>query len=140
ARRLLVAGLARGRFLAIREEHVREELDRLRREERADADPPRSQGASLVHELPTIARCEDHIREAHDAGTTGGGPPLVEEGERRLLGVAHAVAGGGTQGAALLGMNPRTFNAKMEQWGAASDGRRDRPHRRQRRSPGTDGE
>jgi transcriptional regulator with AAA-type ATPase domain len=132
ARRLLVAGLARGRFLAIREEHVREELDRLRKEERADAELPASRGASLADELPTLARCEDHLRDVRDAGAAVGGPALVDEWERRLLVAAHAVAGSGAQAAALLGMNARTFNAKMEKWSSTSPGGQDGQRRRSR--------
>ncbi len=54
----------------------------------------------------------------------------MDEWERRLLVAAHAIGGSGAKAAALLGMNPRTFNAKMEKWDVASihadDGKRRR--------------
>jgi transcriptional regulator with AAA-type ATPase domain len=131
ARRLLVGGLAKGRFLSLKEELVRSELDRLRKEERADAEQGTGQAASLLGELPTVARCEEYLREVRDAGTTLPGPAAVEEWERRLLVAAHAVGGSGAKAAGLLGMNPRTFNAKMEKWAPAADAA---PGRRRTRS------
>jgi DNA-binding NtrC family response regulator len=127
ARRLLVAGLARGRFLSLKEELVRQEVDRLRKEERADAERGSGDGASLVDELPTLGRCEDFLREARDAGTALAGSSTVDEWERRLLVAAHAVAGSGAKAAGLLSMNPRTFNAKMEKWGGGGNGAEESP-------------
>jgi transcriptional regulator with GAF, ATPase, and Fis domain len=121
ARRLLVGGLARGRFLSVREELVREELDRLRKEERADAERGVGPATTLVDELPTIARCEDYLREIRDAGAVLSAPTAVDEWEHRLLVAAHAVGGSGAKAAALLGMNARTFNAKMEKWDRVSN-------------------
>mgnify|MGYP000912521200 FL=1 len=120
ARRLLVGGLARGRFLSLKEELVRTELERLRKDERADAEQGAGPATTLVDELPTIARCEDYLREVRDGGTVLPGPAAVEEWERRLLVAAHAIGGNGAKAAALLGMNPRTFNAKMEKWDVGS--------------------
>lgn len=74
ARRLLVGGLAKGRFLSLKEELVRVELDRLRKVERADAEQGAGPATSLVDELPTVARCEDYLREVRDAGTILQGP------------------------------------------------------------------
>ncbi|NPC68952.1 sigma 54-interacting transcriptional regulator [Corallococcus exiguus] len=116
ARRLLVGGLAKGRFLSLKDEFVRSEIDRLRKEERIDAEQGSGPATSLVDELPTVARCEDYLREVRDAGTVLPGPATVDEWERRLLLAAHAVGGSGAKAAALLGMNARTFNAKMEKW------------------------
>lgn len=110
ARRLLVGGLAKGRFLSLKDELVRTELDRLRKEERIDAEQGAGPATSLVDELPTVARCEDYLREVRDAGTTLPGPAAVDEWERRLLVAAHAVGGSGAKAAALLGMSSRTFN------------------------------
>lgn len=121
ARRLLVAGLARGRFLSLKEEAVRSELDQIRKQERVDAEHGTGHGASLLDELPTIARCEDYLREVRDAGTTLLGPAAVDEWERRLLMAAHAVGGSGAKAAGLLGMNPRTFNAKLEKWAGSNE-------------------
>ncbi|EAU61795.1 sigma 54-interacting transcriptional regulator [Stigmatella aurantiaca] len=120
ARRLLVGGLAKGRFLSLKDDLVRSELDRLRKEERIDAEQGAGPATSLVDELPTVARCEDYLREVRDAGTVLPGPAAVDEWERRLLIAAHAVGGSGAKAAALLGMNARTFNAKMEKWDAAT--------------------
>lgn len=120
ARRLLVGGLARGRFLSLKEELVRSELDRLRKDERADAEQGAGPATTLVDELPTVARCEDYLREAREAGAVVHGPAAVDEWERRLLAAAHAIGGSGAKAAALLGMNPRTFNAKMEKWDVGS--------------------
>jgi transcriptional regulator with AAA-type ATPase domain len=120
ARRLLVGGLAKGRFLSLKDELVRSELDRLRKEERIDAEQGAGPATSLVDELPTVARCEDYLREVRDAGTVLPGPAAVDEWERRLLIAAHAVGGSGAKAAALLGMNARTFNAKMEKWDTAT--------------------
>lgn len=130
ARRLLVAGLARGRFLSVKDDIVRIEVERLRKDERVDAERGSSDGASLVDELPTVARCEDFLRDVRDAGTALSGPAAVDEWERRLLVAAHAIAGSGSKAAALLGMNPRTFNAKMEKWGGTpANGAPKRRHR-----------
>jgi len=135
ARRLLVAGLARGRFLSLKEDLVRSEVERLRKEERLDAERGSGDGAALVDELPTVARCEDFLRDVRDAGTALSGPAAVDEWERRLLVAAHAVAGSGSKAAGLLGMNPRTFNAKMEKWGGIAGAGTDAvPARRRRRS------
>lgn len=120
ARRLLVGGLARGRFLSLKEELVRTELDRLRKDERADAEQGAGPATSLVDELPTVSRCEDYLREVRDAGTILQGAVAVNEWERRLLVAAHAVGGSGAKAAELLGMPARTFNAKMEKWDAAT--------------------
>jgi transcriptional regulator with AAA-type ATPase domain len=120
ARRLLVGGLARGRFLSLKDELVRVELDRLRKDERSDAEQGAGPATTLMDELPTVARCEDYLREVRDAGTVLPGPATVDEWERRLLVAAHAVGGSGAKAAALLGMNARTFNAKMEKWEMAS--------------------
>lgn len=128
ARRLLVAGLARGRFFSLKEDVVREELDRLRKEERVEADQDAGD-ATLLAELPTQARCEDFLREVRDAGAMFSAPGAVGEWERRLLIAAHAVAGSGAQAAGLVGMNPRTFNAKMEKWDGGGD---QRPTQRRR--------
>jgi transcriptional regulator with AAA-type ATPase domain len=133
ARRLIVGGLAKGRFLSLKGELVRSELDRLRKEERADVEQEAGPATSLIDELPTLARCEDYLREMRSAGTVLSGPAAVDEWERRLLVAAHAVGGNGAKGAELLGMNPRTFNSKMEKWdaGTASNGtsrRRTRPN------------
>ncbi|APR75122.1 Psp operon transcriptional activator [Minicystis rosea] len=114
ARRILVGGLAKGRFLSLKDELVRSELDRFRKEERVDAEQGAGPATSLVDELPTVARCEDYLRDVRDAGTVLPGPAAVDEWERRLLLAAHAVGGSGAKAAALLGLNPRTFNAKME--------------------------
>lgn len=121
ARRLLVGGLAKGRFLSLKDDLVRSELDRLRNEERIEAEQGVGPAASLVDELPTLARCEDYLRDVRDGGTVLPGPAAVDEWERRLLVAAHAVGGSGARAAALLGMNPRTFNAKMEKWDAATN-------------------
>jgi transcriptional regulator with AAA-type ATPase domain len=120
ARRLLVGGLAQGRYLSLKEELVREELDRLRRDERFDAEQGTGPATTLVDELPTIARCEDYLREMRDTGRVLPGPAAVDEWERRLLSAASAVGGSGAKGADLLGMNDRTFNAKMQKLNAAS--------------------
>lgn len=130
ARRLLVGGLARGRFLSLKEELVRNELERLSKDERADAEQAAGPATTLLDELPTLARCEDYLRDMHEAGTVLQGPAAVEEWERRLLVAAHSIGGSGAKAAALLGMNARTFNAKMEKWdvGSANVGRR-RPSR-----------
>lgn len=120
ARRLLVGGLARGRFLSLKEELVRTELDRFRKDERADAEQGSGPATTLIDELPTIARCEDYLREVRDRGTVLPGPAAVDEWERRLLVAAHAIGGSGAKAAALLGMNARTFNAKMEKRDIAS--------------------
>lgn len=120
ARRLLVGGLAKGRFLSLKEELVRSELDRLRSQDGIDAEQAAGPATSLVDELPTLARCEDYLRDVRDAGTVLPGPAAVDEWERRLLVAAHAVGGSGAKAAALLGMNPRTFNAKMEKWDAST--------------------
>jgi transcriptional regulator with AAA-type ATPase domain len=120
ARRILVGGLAKGRFLSLKNELVRSELDRLRKEERVDAEQGAGPAMSLVDELPTVARCEDYLRDVRDAGTVLPGPAAVDEWERRLLIAAHAVGGSGAKAAALLGMNARTFNAKMEKWGSGT--------------------
>ena len=119
ARRLLVGGLAKGRFLSLKEELVRVELDRLRKDERADAELGAGPATSLVDELPTVARCEDYMREVRDAGTILQAAVAVNEWERRLLVAAHAVGGSGAKAAELLGMPARTFNAKMEKWDVA---------------------
>lgn len=116
ARRLLVSGLAQGRFFSLKEDMVRNELERLRKDERADSESGTSSATKLVDELPTVARCEDYLREVRDAGIVLPGPAAVDEWERRLLTAAHAVGGSGAKAAALLGMNARTFNAKMEKW------------------------
>ena len=129
ARRLLVGGLARGRFLSLKEELVRTELERLRKDERADADQGAGPATTLVDELPTIARCEDYLREVRDTGTVLPGPDAVDEWERRLLVAAHAIGGSGAKAAALLGMNSRTFNAKMEKWDTSTRTSRGRRRR-----------
>jgi len=120
ARRLLVGGLARGRFLSLKEELVRNEVEHLHKEERADVEQGAGPATTLVDELPTVARCEDYLREVRDGGTVLPGPAAVDEWERRLLVAAHAVGGSGARAAALLGMNARTFNAKMEKWDVVS--------------------
>lgn len=121
ARRLLVGGLERGRALSLKEELVRSELNRLRQEERTDAEQGAGPVTSLVDELPTVARCEDYLRGIRDTGTVLPGPAAVDEWERRLLMAAHAVGGSGARAAALLGMNQRTFNAKMMRWAPTTD-------------------
>lgn len=119
ARRLLVGGLAKGRFLSLKEELVRSELDRLRKEERADSAQNDGPAITLTDELPTMARCEDYLRAIKDAGGVLAGPRMVDVWERRLLTAAQAVAGSGTRAAELLGMNSRTFNAKMKRYDIA---------------------
>jgi DNA-binding NtrC family response regulator len=122
ARRLIVAGLARGRFFSLKEDQVRQELDHLRRDERTEAERGSGNGSSLLDELPTVARCEDFLREVRDTGGALSAPAAVEEWERRLLVAAHTVAGSGAKAAALVGMIPRTLNAKIEKWNGASNG------------------
>lgn len=120
ARRLLVKGLAKGRFFSLKGEVVSAELEHLRVEEGADAERGSGPATSLVDELPTVARCEEYLRDVRDAGTVLPGPAAVDEWERRLLVASHAVGGSGAKAAALLGMNARTFNAKMEKWGTGT--------------------
>lgn len=109
---------------------MRAELDRLRKDERADAEQGAGPATSLVDELPTVSRCEDYLREVRDAGTVLQGATAVSEWERCLLVAAHAVGGSGAKAAELLGMPARTFNAKMEKWDtgttAANGGKRRR--------------
>lgn len=109
ARRLLVGGLAKGRFLSLKDDLVRSELERLRKEERLDGDQHGGPATSLVDELPTVTRCQEYLREVRDAGTVLPGPATVEEWERRLLVAALEVGGSGAKAAELLGMRPRTF-------------------------------
>ncbi len=133
ARRLLVAGLAHGRHLSLKDDLVRLELDLLRREEQVEAERGSGGGASVTDELPTVARCEDFMREARDAGTAISVVAAVNEWERRLLIAAHAIAGSGTKAAGLVGLSPRTFNAKMETW-TRSGGRADEVPRRHKKA------
>jgi len=98
---------------------VRSELERLRNEERADSAPDDGPAITLTDELPTMARCEDYLRSIRDAGGVLAGPRMVDVWERRLLTAAQAVAGSGTRAAELLGMNSRTFNAKMKRYDIA---------------------
>lgn len=113
ARRLLVGGLAMGRFLSLKDDLVRTELERLRKEERVDAEHEAGPATSLVDELPTVVRCEEYLREIRDTGAMLQGPAAVEEWERRLLVAALAVAGSGAKAAELLGMRPRTFTDQL---------------------------
>ncbi len=121
ARRLIVAGLARGRFFSLKDDLVKQEIEQLRKDERTEAERGTGDGSSLLDELPTVARCEDFLRDVRDTGAALSAPAAVDEWERRLLVAAHAVAGNGTKAAGLLGMNPRTLNAKMEKWNGSSD-------------------
>jgi len=113
ARRLLVGGLAKGRFLSLKDDLVRGELERLRNEERLDGEQSAGPATSLVDELPTVARCEEYLREVRDAGTVLPGPATIEEWERRLLEAALKVGGSGAKAAELLGMRPRTFTDRL---------------------------
>lgn len=113
ARRLLVGGLARGRFLSLKDDLVRAELEHLRKEERQDAEQGAGPATSLVDELPTVARCEEYLREVREAGTVLRAPDAVEEWERRLLIAALEVGGSGAKAAELLGMRPRTFTDQL---------------------------
>ncbi|MFT3695686.1 MAG: sigma 54-interacting transcriptional regulator [Kofleriaceae bacterium] len=114
ARRLLVAGLANDPIApSIQKAHVVEELDRLRHDEKAIDTSLRVAG-SLDEELPTKARCEAYLRAARDADANVDGSALVELWEQRLLDAAATVGGSGAKGAALLDMNPRTFNEKRK--------------------------
>jgi len=137
ARRMLVGGLAEGRFLSLKENAVSSALERLRQDEHVEANPGVGAAASLVDELPTIARCEEHLRAARDAGTVLPGSASVDELERRLLVAAQAVGGSGAKAAALLGMNARTFNAKISSSETNDTGTKTRHGRRQpsRRAP-----
>jgi DNA-binding NtrC family response regulator len=113
ARRLLVGGLAGGRFLSLKDDLVRAELEHLRKEERQDAEQGAGPATSLVDELPTVARCEEYLREVREAGTVLRAPDAVEEWERRLLKAALEVGGSGAKAAELLGMRPRTFTDQL---------------------------
>jgi len=115
ARRLLVGGLQVGRLLSISRELVDSELEILRREELVEDECNTGSTASLQDELPTISRCASHLRELRDKGEILSGPNLVAEWERRLLVAAQKATSSGTKAAELLGMNPRTFNAKMKE-------------------------
>lgn len=115
ARRLLVGGLQTGRLLSISRELVDSELEALRGEELAGDERSAGSPASLQDELPTVSRCASHLREMRDKGKILSGPNLVTEWERRLLVAAQKTTGSGTKAAELLGMNPRTFNAKMKE-------------------------
>jgi transcriptional regulator with AAA-type ATPase domain len=121
ARRLLVAGMSRSRQLSIREEYVREELARIRTEEQLDAAPRGSAGMGLADELPTLARCEDYLREQDSAGRVVDGPEMIETWEKRLLIAARNAGGSGRKGAALVRMNGRTFNARLEHFGESRE-------------------
>lgn len=114
ARRLLVGGLQTGRLLSIGPELVNLELEALRNEEQLEEERSAASPASLEEELPTISRCVSYLREARDKDKSLSGPDIVEAWERRLLVAAMKVAGSGTKAAELLGMNPRTFNAKVK--------------------------
>lgn len=114
ARRLLVRGLQTGRLLSIGPEQVDLELEVLRSEEQPDDERRAASPASLEDELPTVSRCVSYLREARDKDKSLSGPDLVEAWERRLLAAAQKVAASGTKAAELLGMNPRTFNAKVK--------------------------
>lgn len=114
ARRLLVGGLQTGRLLSIGLEQVTQELEILRSEEQPDDERRAASPASLEDELPTISRCVSYLRQMGDKDKSPSGPALVDEWERRLLLAAQKVAGSGTKAAELLGMNPRTFNAKVK--------------------------
>lgn len=114
ARRLLVGGLQTGRLLSISPALVDSELEMLRREELAHDDLSAASQASLQDELPTISRCESYLREMQLKGGVLSGPNLVSEWERRLLVAAQKATESGTKAAELLGMNPRTFNAKVK--------------------------
>lgn len=109
ARRLLVGGLSMGRFLSLKDDLVRAELERLRKEDHADAEQGAGPATSLIDELPTVARCEEYLREVRDTGTVLQGLAAFKEWERRLLVAALAVGGSGAKAAELLGMRPRTF-------------------------------
>lgn len=114
ARRIIVGGLQEARRLAISEQLVEQELDRLKRTERQDEDSSSSRAESLFDELPAMKRCETHLRKLRDQGGYLSGPRIVEQWEHRLLTAAHNVAGSGSKAAELLGMNQRTFNAKLK--------------------------
>lgn len=120
ARRLITRGLGIGRFLSLSKELVRDELDQLRKGELADEEQAFGPATSLVDELPTIARCEDYLREVKHTGTVLSGEKTISEWERRLLVAAHEVGGSGTKAAELLGMIPRTFNNRMQKYDAVS--------------------
>lgn len=117
ARRLLVAGLARARFFSLSESTVTTMLEQARRDERVDDGSRSGPHRTLLDELPTPASCEDFLRETRNAGRSFSSPEAVDAWERRLLEAARAVAGSGAKAAALLGLAPRTFNAKMERLG-----------------------
>jgi DNA-binding NtrC family response regulator len=114
ARRLLVGGLARGRFLSLKDDLVRAELERVRTEERQDAEQGAGPATSLVDELPTVARCEEYLREVREAGTVFRALDAFEEWEHRLLRAALEVGGSGAKAAELLGMRPRTFTDQLK--------------------------
>lgn len=119
ARRLITRGLRMGRFLSLSKELVRDELDQLRKDELDDEEQAFGPATSLIDELPTIARCEDYLREVQHAGTVLSGEKTINEWERRLLVAAHEVGGSGTKAAELLGMIPRTFNNRMQKYDTA---------------------
>lgn len=115
ARRLLVGGLQEGRLLSISLELVNSELEFLRKEELAEDEQSARSPVSLQDELPTISRCTSYLGEMRNKGRVLAGPDLVAEWERRLLVAAQKATSSGTKAAELLGMNPRTFNAKMKE-------------------------
>lgn len=114
ARRLLVGGLQAGRLLSIGQDLVSLELKNLEREEQFEDGRSASSPATLQDELPTVSRCASYLRDVRDRGGSLSGPDLVAEWERRLLVAAQNAADSGTKAAELLGMNPRTFNAKVK--------------------------
>jgi transcriptional regulator with AAA-type ATPase domain len=116
ARRLLVGGRESGLGLSLREQLVRQELERLRKEERVEPEYTSGSSGSLLDELPTLARCEDFLREVRDMKKPFSISAATDEWERRLYLAARAVAGSGASAARLLGAVPRTFNARMEKW------------------------
>lgn len=132
ARRLLVAGGARARGIAISDEMVRVELARLRKEERTEDGSSGRLGFELVQELPTRSRCEDAIREVYEAGRVFPAQAAIDGWELRLHEAAREVTGSGAKAAGVLGLNPRTANARFAKLTAASEkaggtSRRSRP-------------
>jgi transcriptional regulator with AAA-type ATPase domain len=109
ARRLLVGGLARARFLSLSDGLVRAELERLRKEEQQDTEQGAGPAASLLDELPTLARCEEYLREVRAKEAVFRASDAIEEWECRILEAASKVSGSGAKAAELLGMRPRTF-------------------------------
>lgn len=114
ARRLLVGGLQIGRLLSVSLDLVNAELAIMRSEESGDSYYNTGSPASLQDELPSIARCSSYLREMRDKGNVVYASDLVAEWERRLFIAAQNATNSGTKAAELLGMNPRTYNARMK--------------------------